>query len=834
MHFFLLLCFLLFINPSLAAVSSSSFVSTIGSSSTVKASVKATSSASLTTRSLSSTSKISSSTLKTSSTSKALPATTSGPSAPYWLEQIKHQGISPFNSNPANYQVFRNVKDFGAKGDGVTDDTNAINNAMKSGSRCAPGSCQSTTTTPAIVYFPAGTYLISSSIVDYYFAQMIGNPNSLPILKATPNFSGFGLIDSNPYAAGGALSYGATNVFFRQIRNFVFDLTAIPAGTGATGVHWPSSQATSLQNCVFKMSDAPGTQHQGLFIEDGSGGFMNDLVFYGGLKSVVFGNQQFTVRNLTFYNAITAISQIWDWGWTYQGISVNNCTTGIDMSSGGRTGQSVGSVTVIDSSFTNTKVAVSTAHDSSSLLATAGTLIIDRVAITNVGTAVQGPSGTLLAGGTATIAWGQGHSYTPTGPLNYQGNITPFSRPSSLTRNGRYYARSKPQYQALPLSQFVSVRTAGAKGDGVTDDTTVLNNILKSAAAANQVVFFDYGIYKVTSTILVPPGSRIVGEALSTIMGAGSFFSAITSPKPVVSIGSAGQSGTVEWSDMIVSTQGATAGAILIQWNLASTAGSPSGMWDVHTRIGGFAGSNLQLAQCPITPNSLAVNGNCIAAFMSMHIAPSASYLYLENNWFWTADHDIDDPQLTKITIYTGRGLYCASTSGTIWMVGRSVEHHDLYQYQFANTTNIYAGQIQTETAYWQPVPKAGVATPVVAGWNDPDFSASCSGVAGNCASGWGLRVLSSQNVLLYGAGLYSFFSNYNVSCSNAVTPPGNGGSCQRSIFSIEGSTSKNVNLYNLNTVGSMQMATRDGVNLANFSDNVNVYPDTISLFKSS
>lgn len=37
---------------------------------------------------------------------------------PFWLEAIKHQGKAAYNQDPS-YQVFRNVKDFGAKGDGL-------------------------------------------------------------------------------------------------------------------------------------------------------------------------------------------------------------------------------------------------------------------------------------------------------------------------------------------------------------------------------------------------------------------------------------------------------------------------------------------------------------------------------------------------------------------------------------------------------------------------------------------------------------------------------------------------------------------------------------------
>ena len=68
-------------------------------------------------------------------------------------------------------------------------------------------------------------------------------------------------------------------------------MTAVSPSLLIAGVHWPTGQATSIKNVLFKMSADRSTQHQGLFIEDGSGGFVGDLVFQGGNQALAIGNQ---------------------------------------------------------------------------------------------------------------------------------------------------------------------------------------------------------------------------------------------------------------------------------------------------------------------------------------------------------------------------------------------------------------------------------------------------------------------------------------------------------------------------------------------------------------
>jgi len=41
---------------------------------------------------------------------------------------------------------------------------------------------------------------------------------------------------------------------------------------------------------------------------------MTDLVFYGGLSGANLGNQQFASQNMNCYNAVSVVTQTYDWG----------------------------------------------------------------------------------------------------------------------------------------------------------------------------------------------------------------------------------------------------------------------------------------------------------------------------------------------------------------------------------------------------------------------------------------------------------------------------------------------------------------------------------------
>ncbi|KAG8355429.1 hypothetical protein FVEN_g6630 [Fusarium venenatum] len=70
--------------------------------------------------------------------------------AGYWTVDMPQLGLAPYAPKGYKASVRRNVKDFGTKGDGKTDDTAAINRAISDGQRCGP-ECGASTKVPAVI-----------------------------------------------------------------------------------------------------------------------------------------------------------------------------------------------------------------------------------------------------------------------------------------------------------------------------------------------------------------------------------------------------------------------------------------------------------------------------------------------------------------------------------------------------------------------------------------------------------------------------------------------------------------------------------------------------------
>jgi glucan 1,3-beta-glucosidase len=517
------------------------------------------------------------------------------------------------------------------------------------------------------------------------------------------------------------------------------------------------------------------------------------------------GNQQYTVRNFNFNGqSSAAIVLLWDWGWTWQQISINTTPIGILLKNpDDPTGTVPGSIYLMDSIFQHVGTAIQ-ANQLNPNLSHTSVIILDNIKTTGVSTVLS-----LSNGKSADVAPGIIDFYLfgnkKDGPSAFgsfnlamphpDDSLAPNSTPLYARRS--YYVKSRPQYENYPLSSIVDVKSYGAKGDGVTDDTVAIQNALNAATESN-VIYFPSGSYIITSTIRVPPICRITGRVWSQLVAKGSAFGSMANPKPMIQVGQPGDTGTVEFSDMLFTSIGALSGLIMVEWNVAASKTGSVGMWDTHFRVGGAIGTKLQVADCPL---GQPIKAGCVAASLLLHITPQANG-YFENVWAWVADHDLDDVANTQITIAAARGILVES-EGPTWLYGTAAEHCMLYQYSFYRAVNTFAGMIQTESPYFQytkATTSPGTFKDSVGLFNgDPDFtSKTCDSTDLMCDFSWAVTVEGVSNLTIASAGLYSWFDNYVQPCVDTQN-------CQQRLFLNNGGN-EGFRLFNLITIGSVEM----------------------------
>jgi glucan 1,3-beta-glucosidase len=287
-----------------------------------------------------------------------------------------------------------------------------------------------------------------------------------------------------------------------------------------------------------------------------------------------------------------------------------------------------------------------------------------------------------------------------------------------------------------------------------------------------------------------------VGEVFSVISGVGALFSNPDMPQPVVKVGNPGESGVAQFTDLLFSVADVLPGAIILEVNMAGLRPGDVGLWNCVIRAGGSIDS-LVSTQCG-GPDP----ASCKAAFALLHLTRTAS-AYLEDVWGWVADHGLD-PGTAGQNIAVGRGALVQSTSPT-WLVGTAFEHCTLYQYSLDGASNVYIGQHQTESPYWQ-----GLGTPrrAPAPWaapadsphpyGDPSFN-HCATANGNgntndgggggddrCYRAWGLHMSGSDNVVIHGSAMWAFFNAMNDNRWGDPQCTLTGGICQTNMAFVE------------------------------------------------
>ncbi|KAL5088060.1 hypothetical protein Trisim1_007227 [Trichoderma cf. simile WF8] len=686
------------------------------------------------------------------------------------------RGFAPDLDGDFNYPIYQTVN----AGDG-----NALQNAITTDGKGGSRHPQWFASQPRVVYIPPGTYTISKTLRFNTDTILMGDPTNPPIIKAAAGFSGDQtLISAQDPSTNekGELSFAVA------IKNVVLDTTAIPGGNSFTALWWGVAQAAHLQNVRITMSSSSGGNgHTGIRMGRGSTLGLADVRVERGQNGIwIDGHQQASFHNIYFFQ--NTIGMLISGGNTFSIFSstFDTCGTGISNTGGSPW------IALIDAKSINSGVTFTTSQFPS--------FMIENLTKDN-GTPVVVVRGSTLVGASShvnTYSFGNTVGRNPT-----YGDVTSSNtRPGALAPGGRYPYVAPPTYGDLPISSFLNVKDPAqnggrtVKGDNTIDEAPALNAILELAASQNKVAYFPFGKYRVDSTLFIPKGSRIVGEAWATITGNGNFFKNENSPQPVVSVGRAGDVGIAQIQDMRFTVNDVLSGAIVVQFNMAGNNPGDVALWNSLVTVGGTRGAQALANAC--TNNS----NECKGAFIGIHVAKGSSP-YIQNVWNWVADHIAEN--FSGGTSIAGKGGILVQSTRATWLYAIGSEHWWLYQLNLHNAANVVVSLLQAETNYHQGAntqqipPAPWVAN--IGTWGDPDF-AWCNGGDKRCRMGPANFINGGSNIYTYASAAWAFFSGPGQGCAQFE--------CQQTMHWIA-STPSNLQAFGL--------CSKDSVNTLRLGD---------------
>jgi len=459
--------------------------------------------------------------------------------------------------------VYLTTEAFGARGDGVADDSEAVQRAIDKVQE---------TTGQGVVLIPEGRYRITRTIHVWPGVRVIGYGARRPVLvlaDSTPGFQDAAQEKQMVFFAGERPERGSSapppdanpGTFYSALSNV--DVEVGTGNDGAVGVRGTYAQHSFLAHMAFRLQSGIAGVHD-------SGNVMEDVRFVGG-RYGVWSRQPSPGWQLTLVDAV------------FEGqkeAGVRETTAGL---------------TLVRPTFRNLPTAVSIDEGATDYLwikdarletlsgpafvisgeaSPRNQINMEDVACRDVSVfALFRDSGRRVAGPGAMYQVGVFSHGLAFADANATGRMQDIFQAAPLR------ALPPPPASDLwplpPMETWVNIRALGAKGDGATDDTEAF----RRAIAEHKAIYLPTGRYRVSDTLTLKPDTVLIGLHPSTtqigLLDRTPAFQGVGAPKPMIEAPKGG-------SNIIIGvglyTNGINPRATALQW----MAGTRSMLNDVR------------------------------------------------------------------------------------------------------------------------------------------------------------------------------------------------------------------------------------------------------------
>ncbi len=556
------------------------------------------------------------------------------------------------------------LETMGAVGDGIADDTRAIQAAIDRVQE---------TVGQGIVFVPPGRYRLTKTVYVWPSIRLIGYGTKRPVFVLAANTPGYQ--DSNAenqmvfFAGarprpGGRPPDSSPGTFYSAMSNI--DIEIGEGNAGAVGVRGTYAQHCFLAHMDFRIGSGIAGVHD-------TGNVMEDVRFFGGQYGIWTRTPspgwQFTAVDASFEGQREAAIRERAAGLTLVRPHFRNVPTAVSIDAGfhdelwikdGRM-EDISGPAVIISLEDNPRTEINMEDVVCRLVPT-------FALFRESGKKVAGPAEVYEA-----KVFSHGLHYADMG-----------SRPVTKTIFDAIPLKAMPDpvksdlVPLPPADTWVNIRSLGAKGDGASDDTAVF----KKAIAEHRAVYLPSGYYVISDTLVLKPDTVLVGlHPLATqidLLDKTDAFQGVGPAKPMIE---APKGGTNVVIGIGVYTNGINPRAVAAKW----MAGANSMMNDVRF-LGGHGTNNLDGTRANPYNNNRTADPDAArrwdGQYPSLWVTDGGGGTFFD---VWTPSSFAQAGMLVSDT----------STEGRVYQM--SSEHHVRYEIQFRNAANWRVYALQTE-----------------------------------------------------------------------------------------------------------------------------------------